>query len=109
MSRTLGLLDSLGLAEDGISTAYPDTFRDDITAAYNEDADMAASRVAILEADNAALTAEIVGLKAHNYELMVSVPSTDSDAETVEESEETESDDDNDDNSGIDSLFKEKE
>lgn len=107
MPKVTDLLSSLGVAEDGISTVYPDTFVGDITAAYDEDMSIPAARISVLEADLAAAQAEILALKAHNYELMVSVPADEPDAEP--EGEPEEEPDDNDDNSGVDSLFKEKE
>ena len=107
MARTIDLLDSLGVAEDGISTAYPETFMDDIRGAYGADADAAAARIAILEADLAAAQQEIVLLQAHNYQLMVSVPADEPD--DAEQGEPEGEPDDNDDNSGVDSLFTEKE
>lgn len=107
MARTIDLLDSLGVAEDGISTAYPETFMDDIRGAYGADADAAAARIAILEADLAAAQQEIVLLQAHNYQLMVSVPADEPD--DADQGEPEGEPDDNDDNSGVDSLFTEKE
>lgn len=107
MARTIELLDSLGVAEDGISTAYPETFMDDIRVAYGADADAAAARIAILEADLAAAQQEITLLQAHNYQLMVSVPADEPD--DTEQGEPEGEPDDNDDNSGVDSLFTEKE
>lgn len=105
MARTIDLLDSLGVAEDGISTVYPETFTTDIRDAYTADADAAAAKISVLEADLAALQAENLALKAHNYELMVSVPVTDEEPED----EPDEEPDDNDDNSGVDGLFKDKD
>jgi len=107
MARTIDLLDSLGVAEDGISTAYPETFMDDIRGAYGADAATAAARIAFLEADLAAAQQEIVLLQAHNYQLMVSVPADEPD--DADQGEPEGEPDDNDDNSGVDSLFTEKE
>lgn len=111
MPKVTDLLSSLGVAEDGISTVYPETFVTDIQSAYDEDFSIPAARISVLEVDLAAAQAEILALKAHNYELMVSVPATDSDSDNEDQSEDSDSDsaDDNDDNSGVDSLFKEKE
>lgn len=108
MAKVTELLDSLGVAEDGISTVYPETFVGDIRAAYEEDFSIPAARIAVLEADLAAAQDEILALKAHNYELMVSVPATESDENQESEGDDT-PDDDNDDNSGVDSLFGSKE
>ena len=108
MAKVTDLLSSLGVAEDGISTVYPDTFVGDISAAYDEDMSIPAARISVLEADLAAAQAEILALKAHNYELMVSVPAEEPDAEPEGEPD-AEEPDDNDDTSGVDSLFKEKD
>lgn len=109
MAKVTDLLSSLGVAEDGISTVYPETFLTDIQTAYDEDFSIPAARVSVLENDLAAAQAEILALKAHNYELMVSVPATESDVES-ENQEESEGDpEDNDDNRGVDSLFTKKD
>jgi hypothetical protein len=108
MAKVPDLLDSLGVAEDGISTAYPETFVSDIRSAYDEDATIPAARISVLEADLAAAQKTITDLKAHNYELMVSVPVTDPDAAPEDDPDEDPEDSDNDDNRGVDSLFKEK-
>lgn len=109
MAKVTELLDSLGVAEDGISTVYPETFVGDIRAAYEEDFSIPAARIAVLEADLAAAQDKILALKAHNYELMVSVPATESDENPESEGDDDTPDDDNDDNSGVDSLFGSKE
>lgn len=108
MAKVTDLLSSLGVAEDGISTVYPDTFVADIQSAYDEDFSIPAARISVLESDLAAAQAEILALKAHNYELMVSVPATTDETEDESDDSESDSDDDNDDNSGVDSLFTEK-
>lgn len=107
MAKVTDLLDSLGVAEDGISTVYPETFTDDIRAAYDEDISIPAARIAVLEADLAAAQQEIVLLKAHNYELMVSAPA---EGETNEpDPEEGEGDSgDSEERQGVDSLFTDK-
>lgn len=110
MSSTLGLLDSLGVAEDGISTVYPETFVEDIRGAYGADADAAAAKISVLTADLAAAQQQILLLQAHNYELMTSAPA-DTSAGVEDEGtpdDDPAPDDDNDENSGIDSLFKNK-
>lgn len=107
MSKVLGLLDSLGVAEDGISTAYPETFTDDIRAAYEEDFSIPSAKIEVLEAELAAAKAEILALKAHNYELMVSVPATEPEGDLENEPDEVEPED-SDENAGVDSLFREK-
>ena len=104
------ILNSLGVGEDGISTVYPETFVADITEAYNADMELPASRIAILEADLAAAQQEIIALKAHNYELLVSVPASEPDEIKEDQSDEDNSDDDGDDSTkGVASLFKNKE
>lgn len=108
MANTLALLDSLGVAEDGISTAYPDTFVDDLRGAYTADADAAAARISILEADLAEAKQQILLLQAHNYELMTSAPAEPAEVEE-EESPASDEPEDNDDNSGISSLFGKKD
>ena len=108
MPKVTDLLSSLGVAEDGISTVYPETFVADIQSAYDEDFSIPAARISVLEVDLAAAQAEILALKAHNYELMVSVPA-EPDAEPEGEPDQEDGEpDDNDDNSGVDSLFTEK-
>lgn len=110
MSGTLALLDSLGVAEDGISTVYPETFVEDIRGAYGADADAAAAKIQVLTADLAAAQQQILLLQAHNYELMTSAPA-DQSAEVNEEPSEDgpAPEDENDENSGIGSLFKNKD
>ena len=111
MPKVPDLLSSLGVAEDGISTVYPETFAMDIQSAYDEDFSIPSARISVLEADLAAAQAEILELKAHNYELMVSAPAAESaeGGEDEEQSEDESTDDNSDDNSGVDSLFREKE
>lgn len=107
MSNTLSLLDSIGVAEDGISTAYPETFMDDIRGAYGADADAAAAKISVLEADLAAAKAQILTLQAHNYELMTSaVPVEETTVETP--GEDDPSGDDAPEDEGVDSLFGNK-
>lgn len=108
MPKVLDLLSSLGVAEDGISTVYPDTFSTDIAAAYEDDFSIPAARISVLEADLAAAQAEILALKAHNYELMVSAPVEGGDVEEEPE-EPDDSDSDNDDSSGVEGLFTKKD
>lgn len=105
MAKVTDLLSSLGVAEDGISTVYPETFVGDIQTAYDEDFAPVNAKVQVLETELAQAKQEILLLQAHNYELMVSAP-VEEQAETEEEAPEEAPD--NDDNSGVDSLFKEK-
>ena len=107
MSKVIDLLDSLGVSEDGISTVYPDTFTDDIRSAYDEDFSIPSAKIEVLTAELAAALQEILALKAHNYELMVSVPAEEPDAGPEEEPDEEP--DNNDDDSGVDGLFTKKD
>lgn len=106
MSKVIEMLDSLGVAEDGISTVYPDTFVDDIRGAYAADFDIPSSKILVLESELAKAQEEILLLKAHNYELIVSAPATDPDEEEEEEEPEGEM---NDEDQGVSGLFKNKE
>lgn len=108
MSRTLSLLDSVGVAEDGISVAYPETFMDDLRGAYGADQDAAAAKISVLEADLAAAKEQILLLQAHNYELMTSAVPVE--PGPVDEPEEEPSSDDppSDEDEGVDSLFDKK-
>lgn len=110
MARVTDLLSTLGVAEDGITTAYPDTFIDDITGAYGDDTAAYEAKIQVLSADLAAAQEKVVQLQAHNYELMTSVSATTANVEGENEEEEPGDKEpgDNDDNSGIDSLFSEK-
>lgn len=100
MARFTDMIDSLGMGEDGL-TAYPDTFTADLTAAYDEDMSIPAARVEVLEADLLAAKAEILSLKAHNYELITQVPV---ESETPEPTDDN-ADDDDETDKGVDSLF----
>ena len=105
MPKFTDLISTLGFAEDGITTAYPESFLPDIQAAYADDMSIPDARIQVLEADLAAAQAEVIALKAHNYELLVSAP-------VVADDSTEESDEDPDgepDDAGVDGLFKEKE
>ena len=108
MSRTLSLLDSVGMAEDGISVAYPETFMDDIRGAYGADQDAAAAKISVLEADLAAAQQQILMLQAHNYELMTTAVPADPAPEETPEDEPSGDDEPSDDDAGVDSLFNKK-
>lgn len=100
------------VGEDGTeSVTLPDTWQADLTAAYDADiaaaGDTAAAKVAELEADNAALRAELQTTKAMNYDLIVNGapgPVADSDPENSPNNEENE-DESADEPGGVDSLF----
>jgi hypothetical protein len=74
MARFHDLLATLGVGEDGVSTAYPDTFTDDLSAAYDEDFSVPSAKIQVLETENAELAAQIATLKAHNYDLLMQIP-----------------------------------
>ena len=108
MAKFNDLLASLGVAEDGISTAYPETFTADITAAYDEDMSIPAAKIAVLESELAAANAEILTLKAHNYELLIQSPVNDADPGDGNDGENEDNDENETDaDLGIESLFKE--
>jgi len=110
MSNLLSLLDSVGVGEDGISTAYPETFMDDLRGAYGADSDAAAAKISVLEADLAVAKEKILKLQAHNYELMTSAVPVDTDPAVDEPGEDNPSgDDDTPEDEGVDSLFKKKD
>ena len=93
------LIDTLGVGDDGVSVAYPDTFRDDITSAYDGDLSGHAAKIEVLEADNALLKAELTAVKAHNYELLKAT-------EPVEHPEDDQRDKgEEEEPAGTDSLF----
>lgn len=79
MSQFHTVLDSIGVAEDGVSPVYGDTFRDDISAAYDADivgaTTSADAVVAELTAQVATLSAELQATQADNYRLMKMIPS----------------------------------
>lgn len=102
MARFQEMIDSLGMGEDGL-TAYPDTFTADLSAAYDEDMSIPAARVEVLEADLLAANAEILRLKAHNYELITQVPV---EPETPETADDNAGDNEETDE-GVESLFAE--
>lgn len=79
MAKVTDLIASVGVGEDGVTLAYPDTFLADIGSAFDEDMGLADSRVSVLEADNAALVAENVALKAEMYSLIKQIPAAEGD------------------------------
>lgn len=87
--------------DDGL----PDTIYDDLTASYdgvNERATSGDARIAQFEDEVKAKDAEILALKARNYELLENSPAKDVDVEV-----ETENTEEN--TGGIESLFTEKD
>lgn len=71
MSRISDLIDTLGVAEDGMTPIYPDTFRDDILTAGAADADLAAAELAAVTAQRDAAASEVVTLKAYIADYIV--------------------------------------
>lgn len=105
MAKFHELTDSLGYGEDGVTLQYPETFIDDLRSAYDEDMSIPESRILVLEADLAAANAEIVRLKAHNYELITAVPSEEPNADDADSGADDDSNDNQSDDEGVDSLF----
>lgn len=90
MSKVKELLSSLGMGEDGLSVAYPDSFNDDITAAYDEDFSVPTAKIGVLEQELAVALAKIDELKAHNYDLLMQVPAVTPAEDAPEENQESE-------------------
>lgn len=67
------LINSIGVGEDGVTTAYPDTFLDDMRGAYAEDMQIPDARIQVLESDLATATAQVTQLMAENYQLIKAV------------------------------------
>jgi hypothetical protein len=105
MAKTTDLINSVGVGEDGVSLAYPDTFLADIETAFADDMGLADSRVSILEADNAALASENQALKAEMYELVRQIPSTDDNVS----GDESGTDDSDPEDVSIDDLFSDND
>jgi hypothetical protein len=105
MARFHDTLSSLGVGEDGISVAYPETFTDDISAAYEEDMGGASAKIAVLEADLAAANQTINELKAHNYDLLTQVPSVVTPEEGTEDEEENPESSEDDEPDDLDKVF----
>jgi hypothetical protein len=104
MARFHDMLSSLGVGEDGVSVAYPETFTDDITAAYDEDFSVPTAKIGVLETELAEANAKIAELKAHNYDLLMQVPAAVTpDAENTEDEPEDEPSEDEP--SDIDKVF----
>jgi hypothetical protein len=102
MARTTDLIASVGVGEDGLPM-YPETFITDLTSAYEADAGVADAAVLVAQEKIAALEAENLLLKAHNYELITSAPAVEN---SEPEGEDKPSDDDPEDEpEGVDSLF----
>lgn len=105
MGKFHDMTSSIGMGDDGVSPAYPEAFISDITSAYDEDMSIPGAKIGVLEQDLAAAHAEIAALKAHNYDLLMQVPTAP--VEGVEEEPEPSGDDEED--QGTDSLFGDNE
>lgn len=103
MARFHELIDSIGVAEDGVSIAYPETFLDDIRAAYDEDLAGPAAAIEVRDAEIAELKAQILQLQAHNYELMTQVPAVET--PSGEQSDSEDGSDSEDEESDLDKIF----
>ena len=110
MARFNELIDSVGLSDDGITPSYPDTFMTDIAAAYSEDiaaiSEPANAKIDVLEADLMAANEEIARLKAHNYDLIMQIPATDTSENNSEDSAPSDSVEDD---GGVETLIKKDE
>jgi hypothetical protein len=102
MARVHDMLSSLGVGEDGVSVAYPDTFVDDISAAYEEDMSGPTAKIGVLETELAEANAKIAELKAHNYDLLMQVPTATTPEEGAPEKEE---EPDEEEPSNLDKVF----
>lgn len=102
MAKFDDLINSIGVGEDGVSIAYPDTFIDDLRGAYTDDMSIPDAQIQVLTAENAGLKQEVILLKAHNYELITQVPSEDVGSDNDSDND---SDDDSDEDVTTDDLF----
>lgn len=91
------LIQSVGVGEDGVSRAYPDTFLEDIGAAATADAGSADAMIQTVLAEKAALEAELLAAKAHNYELIMQIPRPEAEASSEEDDADADADADSDD------------
>lgn len=102
MAKFHDMLSSLGLGEDGVSVAYPDTFTDDITSAYDEDFSVPSAKIGVLETELAEANATIAQLKAHNYDLLMQIPTA---VTPDENTDEVANESDEDEESDTDKVF----
>lgn len=110
MNTAVKLLDSIGVQEDGVSIAYPDTFDADIRAALTEDASIYDAKILTLTTELTEAQAEIARLKAHNYDLITNGPEStdDPEADPADPEDDPEDNPDEEENQGVSSLFSEK-
>jgi len=88
------LINSIGVGEDGISIAYPDTFLDDMRGAYAADMEIPEAQIQVLTAENAELKQANTLLMAENYQLIKQIPSNDPAPIEDEGEDDSESDED---------------
>lgn len=105
MAKFHDTISSLGVGDDGVSVAYPDTFTDDILAAYDEDMSVPNAKIAVLERDLAAANETINQLKAHNYDLLTQVPSEPTLEASDEDSNESDDSADDEEPDTLDKMF----
>ena len=106
MAKFDDLINSIGVGEDGVTLAYPDTFIDDVRTAYADDMSIPDAQIQVLMAENASLKEEVILLKAHNYELITQVPSDDSGSDDANDDSDNS---DNDEDVTTDDLFGDDE
>lgn len=97
MAKVTDLINSVGVGEDGISRAYPDTFIDDISAAYAEDMAIPDAAILVLETENAELKQVNTQLMAENYQLLKQIPGNVPGPDPEEEPGDSEPEEDPDD------------
>lgn len=97
MGKFDDLVSSVGVGDDGVTLAYPETFLTDLSNAFAEDMSIPVAKIDVLTAENAALQQENTLLKAHNYELLVQIPADGGGDNAPEGSEDSDDSDDSDD------------
>lgn len=99
MAKFTDYLDSLGVGDAG-AVMYPETFDADIRGAYDFDMQGASATISQLQAEVATLQAQNTELAAANWNLLQSIPTTntveDADTDTDTDSDSDDSDDDPD-------------
>lgn len=107
MGKFDDLISTVGVGDDGVTVAYPETFLSDIGGAYAEDMAIPAAKIEVQAQEIAVLQQENLLLKAHNYELLTQVPSDD--GTPVEGDENSDSDDEDTSDITTDDLFGESD
>lgn len=95
------IIQSVGVGEDGVTRAYPDTFLEDIGVAATADAGSADAMIQTMMAEKAALEAELLAVKAHNYELIIQIPRPEAEAVSEDDGSDADADADADDDDEI--------